>query len=66
MIRITFSLADFRQLTQEMQIDLISFCLRVIGNENNRIVIDNQEIGNRDDFFNWQIDNQIVFPKPRQ
>lgn len=66
MIRITYTLADFRNLTEEMQIDLIAFCLRVLGSQNNIIQIDNQEIDNREDFFNWQIDNQIGFPRRRQ
>jgi hypothetical protein len=59
---IKFSLNEFHVLSVDSKMDIISFCLRMLGNENNSVVIDNVIIQNRDDFFNWQIENQIVFP----
>jgi hypothetical protein len=59
---IIFSLNEFLLLSVDSKMDIISFCLRILGNEHNSVVIDNVIIQNRDNFFNWQIENQIVFP----
>ena len=40
--------------------DLIAFCLRILGSEHNQIIIDGQVISDRDDFFDWQIENNII------
>lgn len=59
---ITFNTLDFLNLSEESKLDVISFCLRILGNEVNNVIIDGKIIKTRDDLFNWQMDNEVVFP----
>lgn len=59
---INFNTQEFLKLTEESKLDIISFCLRILRNEINSVVIDERIIKNRDELFNWQMDNQVVFP----
>ncbi len=54
-------MAQFRVMPTTAQNAILSDALRALGDENNRVVIDENIISTRDDLFGWLIENGIIF-----
>ncbi len=66
MIKIDFSIDDYNKLPKDFQDELIIFCNDILGSENYSLILDGKEYVDRDEFVDWLLDNQILFPKKRK